>query len=198
MTFNEKLDELAMQIKEITFLKLAEEAGVELPDNIKDKFLDCNNRDASKAMTDLVINSVKNTIAPFVLAQEELYKKHRTNIVHSLDTGLKYYKFFIGGVEVYTTGEMYSYRGDYYTLAIEYTRDKMNHNTLTAKDFPFEGELFESHKSGEVPINRVSKFTLVEGEANVSYLNFNRVEYDRDKKEARYYFDEQTTKPTVN
>ena len=187
-TFNQRLEELAIEMKEIMFLKLSGEADVVLNDDARFKYLDSNNRNSSKVLTDTLLSSMQNVIAPLVLQQKRAFTITRSNIVRSLKTGFSKYRFYIDDVEVYTTGELVSYRGDYNTLGIVYSTNKKDLIELNSKSFPIEGGMFQSWKSGDVPIGKVSKFTLTESEDSTNDLSFDKVVYDIKRYEVRYYF----------
>ena len=189
MRFDEKLEELAIEMKTIMFLELSGEADVVIKESDRQKYLDCSGHSGySRVLTDAILGSVRNVITPLVLAQERTYDVEATNIVLSLQTGYKTYRFFIDEEEVYTTGAMYSYKGDYGTLGIEYTRNKDELDPLTSEDFPIEGEIFDSWKDEGVPIGKASLFTLTESENSSNAVYFNKIDYDRISKEVRYYF----------
>jgi len=186
-TIDERIEELVLEIRDNMFLKIAGEADVIIDDDTRHKYLDCNNRGTSKALADAITASIRATITPLVVMQMPYYKAPTSNTVSGLETGFQKYRFFINDTEVYTTGNLMSYRGDYDVLGIEFSMNIEDLVELTAKDFPIEGEIFESWKSGGLPINRVSKFTPTEGEGRVNELSYERTDYDRSKSEARYY-----------
>jgi len=189
MTIEERLAELAIEMKDAMLVQLTSEAEVVLDSETRDRIMDCNNRGTSKLITDMVLASVRTSMTPLLSGLAPTYlSDDKSARLDMLNTRFKY-RFFIDDKEVFTTGATYSYRGDYDVLAIEYSEDKSGFSELTKEDLPIEnGEMFESWKSGLVPIGKTSNFTLAKSESYSQEITFKEVVYDRKNKESRYYF----------
>ena len=96
-TLEDRTNELAAELKNSIFLQVAGEADVVLDDESRDKYLDCNNRGTSKALTDAILASARAAVTPLVLTQTRYFDAPHSNTVRSLSTGFKKYRFFIDG-----------------------------------------------------------------------------------------------------